>query len=474
MVTSKEYWKQRETENLRANVKTEAEYNKELKRIYRSMQSDIQKDIDAFYGRYAAKEGITIADAKKRAAKLDIEAYSDKAKKYVAEKNFSDRANEEMRLYNMTMKVNRLELLKAEIGLELAAGFDEVERVNSEALSERARSELRRQAGILGQTVSDNVKSLNTIVNASFKNATYSERIWGNQSLLKGELNSLLTSGLIQGKNPRELARSLRKVMATSQYNAERLMITELARVQTEAQKQSFERNGFKQYMFVSCEDIKVCETCAALDGKHFDVDKMQPGENAPPMHPNCRCSVSAYEDTDTYEAWIDAKAAGEFDGSWEKWKARSKVTNKGAMKGGWNDKNDPYNTERDRIAEELYAEIRNRKSAPEIEAVARNTDFTVEEVRRVYEHVFIRKHRFEDGTVGAFDPDYYMAHSWMRMREGKRVYKHDLILLRHELAEEEIMGEGLEIVYEVAHNEVVKTYDYRSALLEYLKEHDV
>ena len=60
------------------------------------------------------KEGITMAEAKKRADKLDIDAYARKAKKYVAKKDFSDEANEEMRIYNLTMKVNRLELPEGE------------------------------------------------------------------------------------------------------------------------------------------------------------------------------------------------------------------------------------------------------------------------------------------------------------------------------------------------------------------------
>ena len=53
---------------------------------------NIQKEIDAFYGRYAGKEGITIAEAKKHVSKLDIEAYSRKAEKYVREKDFSKQA----------------------------------------------------------------------------------------------------------------------------------------------------------------------------------------------------------------------------------------------------------------------------------------------------------------------------------------------------------------------------------------------
>ena len=53
------------------------------------------------------------------------------------EKNFSKQANDEMRLYNLTMKVNRLELLKAQIGLELVAGFDELQQLFDEKLTER-------------------------------------------------------------------------------------------------------------------------------------------------------------------------------------------------------------------------------------------------------------------------------------------------------------------------------------------------
>lgn len=31
------------------------------------------------------------------------------------------------------------------------------------------------------------------------------------------------------------------------------------------------------------------------------------PGENAPPMHPNCRCSVAAYMDDESYQEWLDS-----------------------------------------------------------------------------------------------------------------------------------------------------------------------
>ncbi len=306
-MASQEYWKNRETEAKKHNIQEEAEYNRKIKEIYANMMDEINKEIKGFYTKYAAKEGITMAEAKKRVSKLDIAAYERKAKKYVETKDFSNRANEEMRIYNLTMKVNRLELLKANIGLEMVSGFDEMQKYFDKKLTDRTLKEFQRQAGILGKSVLKNEKYAHAIVNASFKNATYSDRIWMYQGMLKAELEGLLASGLIRGQNPKKLAKHLEKRFGVSAYNAERLMVTELARVQTEAQKQSFIRNGFDEYVYVACTKGDVCPICKGLDDKHFKVDDMMPGENAPPMHPGCHCSVAAYMDDEAYEEWINS-----------------------------------------------------------------------------------------------------------------------------------------------------------------------
>lgn len=317
-MSSKTYWEKREAEALKHYLQEEQEYQAQLRAIYQNMLDAAQKEIDAFYGRYADKEQITLAEAKRQVSKLDIAAYQRKAKRYVADKDFSKQANEEMRLYNLTMKVNRLEMLKANIGLELVAGHDEQEQFMAKILRGRAEEELQRQAGILGKTVRNNAKLAETIPNASFHNATFSERIWGNQTALKAELSKQLQAGMIQGKNPRVLAREIQKTFGASASSAERLMRTELARVQTEAQKQSFLANGFEEYTFHANRGC--CSACSDLDGKHFKIKDMMPGKNAPPMHPNCRCSASAYEDDAEYEAWLDFLDKG---GTTEEWEAR-------------------------------------------------------------------------------------------------------------------------------------------------------
>ena len=322
---SKTYWSQREAAQLRKNIKDELVYNKKIKEIYDYMLDNIQKEINGFYARYATKEGITLADAKKRVSQLDIDAYGRKAKRYVKNKTFTREANEEMRLYNATMKINRLELLKSNIGLELVDGFDELQKYFDTTLTDRTLAEFKRQAGILGESVLNNEKAAQALVNASFQNATYSDRIWMYQDMLKAELSSQLKIGLIQGRNPRELARHISKVFGVSRNNAERLMQTELARVQTEAQKQSYERNGYDKYVFIA--EPTACPICQALDDKVFDVKKMMPGTNASPMHPHCRCSTAAHADREALETRLAEIEAQEI-----------KSQPKGVVKSGKND----------------------------------------------------------------------------------------------------------------------------------------
>ena len=302
--SSEDYWREREEEQRKHNIEEEKAYQKEIDKIYKQMVSEIDKQIYAFYAKYASQNAISMAEAKKRADKIDIEAYAEKAKKYVKEKNFSTQANREMKIYNLTMKANRLELLKAQLGLELCAGSDEIQSFMEEKLEGRTLEEIERQAGILGKSVLNNKEFAHALVNASFHNATFSDRIWAQQANLRNELSNILTNALIAGRNPRDFIPQIRKRFNVTRSQANRLLVTELSRVQTEAQMQSFRRNGFDEYTFLALGTA--CEVCKRIDGKHFKVEKANSGINMPPMHPNCRCSTSAYLDDEDYEAWLN------------------------------------------------------------------------------------------------------------------------------------------------------------------------
>lgn len=331
-MSSKTYWRDRELEWKKKRLKDEKQYADEIQEIYANMMDSVEKEIESFFTRYANKENITMAEAKKRVSNIDIQAYQRKAKKYVKEKNFSDEANEQMRLYNLAMKVNRLELLKANIGLELVAGHDELKSYTGDKLEGAYLEEIQRNASILGDTVIDNAKTAKTVADSSFKNATFSERIWVNQDLLKNSLSSVLSNALIQGKNPREFIPQIRKKFDVSRCNAERLLRTEIARIQTQAQAESYEANGIDEYEYVACGLKDVCPLCKEMDGKTFKLKDMEIGENAPPMHPNCHCATAPYSDRKEYEKWLDGLANGEHSLRFDEWKERQSDKSKGFL----------------------------------------------------------------------------------------------------------------------------------------------
>ena len=60
------------------------------------------------------------------------------------------------------------------------------------SINDRTLGEFERQADILGKTIKNNAQTAHAIVNASFANAKFSDRIWMYQDMLKAELSKLL------------------------------------------------------------------------------------------------------------------------------------------------------------------------------------------------------------------------------------------------------------------------------------------
>ena len=83
---------EREMKNLLQQERFLRRDDKNVKEIYSRMLYDAQKEIEAFYGRYASQEGITISEAKKRVSGMNVEAFSKTAKRMVETKDFSPQA----------------------------------------------------------------------------------------------------------------------------------------------------------------------------------------------------------------------------------------------------------------------------------------------------------------------------------------------------------------------------------------------
>lgn len=309
---SRTYWRKREELFAKQDIRTDKDLAKEVNAALKDMSDAIQDEIDAFYTRYANREGISIAEVNKRVAKMDIEKFASKAKRYVKTKDFSERANYELKIYNLKMKASRLELLKAQVDLQLIGGFSDVEQLLHKSAYEQALAEYQRDAGILADSVAFDVKKrVSQVLKGSYKLKdaptfkTFSDNIWLYKTELQNDLEKMLVRTFTRGENPRVMARELRDRFKVTGYQAERLARTETARMQTAIQRDSLEENGIKQYEYTA--EPSACKVCSALDGKIFKLKDLVVGKNASPMHPSCRCRISGYVSSDDmYKNWLE------------------------------------------------------------------------------------------------------------------------------------------------------------------------
>ena len=275
-----------------ALMKRDLERERILVEIYQESYNRLQAQIDRFYINYAGREGLTKQEAMKRADRVDVTKFNRKAYKAVKEKDFSPATNEWLRVYNLKMKVSRLELLKAELDLEIQNLTAETYEMFNKARRSEILSEFERQAGILGNSSKGVKKRLEAILDADFYGESFSSRVWGKtglQQALQKDVFASLNRIYTDMMGYKEERKRLAKKYGTSQSSAERLIKTEIARINADTQKEMLEAGEFTHFIFVA--EPGACEICAPLDGKAIPVDELEKGVNMYPMHPNCRCS---------------------------------------------------------------------------------------------------------------------------------------------------------------------------------------
>lgn len=320
------YWKAREQAEKKwiiQNLKNDKEFNNKLAEYYERAIDDICNKIDAEYQKIAEAHGddINITGAYRAVNKLDIERYEREAKELVAKanrlrsqgkkvyKDFTPEENARMKVYNATMRLNRLEYLKSQIGLTMVDLGMDISNDMRNKIQGDYMDEIKRQSGILGKDLTKTSLwsglTVATIVMAQTGAANFSQRIWANIDALKAELDAVISTGIIRGDNPREMARLLKKhvrqTVANHRYVTERIARTESARVQHKAQVSSLIKMDYRFCKWHA--EPGACKICSDIvnndDGFGKGVYEI---DDCPivPAHPNCRCGISAY--------WVDGE----------------------------------------------------------------------------------------------------------------------------------------------------------------------
>ena len=280
--------RKQELKHIEQSLKDDRKMKREMAKVYRNSAEDIQRHIDADIMRFAAKENVSMAEAKRIISKTDVEKFQNTAKRYVEDRDFSPKANAELRKFNVTMRTNRLELLQARINLDTVMLAWEEEQLTAKYITEEIIKEHIRQAGILGMTVPSR-SQLETLAKAvllsDVSGATFSDRIWANQNELRNNINQTIERALIRGEHPRKAAASIKRLVrdeyGMKKRAADRIAVTEVARSQHISMTLALKEAGIDEYIWIAENDS--CPDCAELDGKIFDVDEV---EYTVPRHP--------------------------------------------------------------------------------------------------------------------------------------------------------------------------------------------
>ena len=261
------------------------------------------------------RDGISYAEARKKVSKADTALYKKEAAevvrhaselrkqgKHVSYADYSDEVNERMRLYNVTMRINRLEYLKSVIGMRLVELGADINAELNVKLDADTKAEFQRQAEFLMANDAGSAmdwwtqSAVQKIVMASTGSGTYSNRLWTSIDALKARLETTLAQVLIGGQNPRKAAQQLRAVVEKDVGNikhiTERIARTESARCQTQATLESFDHYGVEWCQWTA--EPKACPACAEY-ARHNDGVYRVKDVPTLPAHPNCRCALAAY-----------------------------------------------------------------------------------------------------------------------------------------------------------------------------------
>lgn len=327
------YWEERQTEMYRAGEMKVNQYFTKLEKAFNQTKRELQKTVESFYWRYAEENSLTYAAAQQRLDKDEIGELKD----------FIDLAMQNIGKYNQTVnnmsikaRMTRYQALEAQVDALLRQLY----AVDYEAMAEQSMQEVYGDAyyrtwysidqyrGFHSAFAQVDPTTVNTLLEYPFNGANFSSRLWKQKDHLQTVLMESLTTMMVQGVPPQNLAADFAKKMQSKKFEAYRLLHTEASFLMSEAAHAGYKEDGVEQYEVIATLDSKTCNICGELDGKVYPVEEAVTGKNMPPFHCFCRCTDAPhYDDTNMTDM---TRAARDADGdpievpadmTWKEWK---------------------------------------------------------------------------------------------------------------------------------------------------------
>lgn len=304
-----EYWKDRALNELLMSERSVLDYENALLQAYTIALREIQKDIEAFYNRYATNNKITYAEARKRLTVYELKEFHALVKKWLAEAQAGKWSSEYIRYLEKLIDakyISRLEMLEADVryqieNIEQGKHTDITELLTMNYIAayyDRSYtvahgSEIGVRFNAVGRA------GVEQAVRTRWSQNNYSQTIWQDRDRLVRAVSTIIPQSFSRGLNSRQLGDMIAKEMNASKHRGRTLARTEVNYIANRADLDAYKAIGIEEYEFLATLDMRTSDICRSMDGTSHKVSQARVGVNYPPMHPNCRSTTIPKFDDD-------------------------------------------------------------------------------------------------------------------------------------------------------------------------------
>lgn len=309
-----DYWRKRFEELEEALNERGLSYYRLLEKDYQEAARATISEIMKLYGVLLSGGEISLSAVKKTLSDSELDDFRSSLESYIEfgkENGVDEKWLTELEMLTLSRRITRLQAMKVHIRTQAEFLYykelNDVETLMSDTYEEsyyKTAFEIILGLGLLLDFEKLKNEDVAKVISKAWVSdgINLSERIWGkHRTSLIADLQKGLTQSIIRGESPDKLIKFINTKYNVSKAVAGRLVMTELAYVKSVGQIDSFKELGVKQVEFVATLDERTSEICRYMDGKVFNINELEIGVNAPPLHPNCRSVLSPYfEDNKT------------------------------------------------------------------------------------------------------------------------------------------------------------------------------
>lgn len=305
---NKDYWQQRRLANNKRDIKEENELLVELFKILAEGYEDTINKLYAFYTKFAEENDMTITQAQKLLTPIELKECAERINRLVEIADKIDTSTpfgkarkkqieREIRIMRGRGRITREQLLLDSINEKWIEVSYKMDKKLGDFLVKNYDREFKdslKEANVEKMTIP--IKQIEASILIPKYAYHFSDTIWKNKDKLLTFINTEIRRGLVQGTDVRKTAKKLKDSMKVTEYQAKRLVVTESAIARTEGSLEAYRQSEVVNELIVLVTmDKRTCPQCKNYDNYVVRVDEAIVGDNIPPYHPGCRCSVAPY-----------------------------------------------------------------------------------------------------------------------------------------------------------------------------------